>query len=456
MVHYRLNEQEANPNPHVNFITALPLPQQEEARQLLRALAAQVKPVMKANGFAVNSLEEYEYNNVFAGRNWNNGEVVELVLRRPNGGFAPIAWLLSTLCHELAHIKHMNHGPAFQALWTRLRHDVKALQEKGYYGDGYWSSGTRLGDSETVGGNGLAEGDLPEYMCGGAQTRTRPSRRRRPTAGSSSRPRKRRKAGSRVTAAGAFTGAGHALNADISDEERKNAGAGFRKRAISKRAREERALAAEARIRALQGKASSPSLKEDSVDSGEESDDGEEIPETDLDRRRTMLESMEAADADDLRSGTLVDYWGDIIPPKIEPRGQVKAKSPEAVRSVQRTHQTTLDSLASSASGSSTRVGNVGNAFGLGNLVQEEIRHRKKESLGLTATRADRTLGANPANAARVTETPESSAPAVRSVPGRQELWPCLVCTLDNVPDHLACIACGTPRGETVWLEPNS
>lgn len=62
MVHNRLNENETNPNPNINFITALPTPhdpeQQEHARQLLRALAAQVRPVMKAHGFVVNSFEE--------------------------------------------------------------------------------------------------------------------------------------------------------------------------------------------------------------------------------------------------------------------------------------------------------------------------------------------------------------------------------------------------------------
>lgn len=61
MVHLRLNEAEPNPNPHINFITALPMPDrkgQEEARQLLRALAAQVRPIMKAHGFTVNSFEE--------------------------------------------------------------------------------------------------------------------------------------------------------------------------------------------------------------------------------------------------------------------------------------------------------------------------------------------------------------------------------------------------------------
>jgi len=61
MVHLRLNEHESNPNPHVNFIAALSMPdsrEQERARQLLRALAAQVRPIMKSHGFVVNSLEE--------------------------------------------------------------------------------------------------------------------------------------------------------------------------------------------------------------------------------------------------------------------------------------------------------------------------------------------------------------------------------------------------------------
>ena len=61
MVHLRLNEKESNPNPHINFISALSttdLSATEDARQLLRALAAQVRPVMKSNGFTVNSFEE--------------------------------------------------------------------------------------------------------------------------------------------------------------------------------------------------------------------------------------------------------------------------------------------------------------------------------------------------------------------------------------------------------------
>lgn len=92
MVHVRLNEKESNPNAHINFITPLPADDEDDARQLLRALAAQVRPVMKQHGFSINSFEEvgmpsalaldcvtapqYEHNAVFAGRNWNNGETV--------------------------------------------------------------------------------------------------------------------------------------------------------------------------------------------------------------------------------------------------------------------------------------------------------------------------------------------------------------------------------------------
>jgi DNA-dependent metalloprotease WSS1 len=73
MVHLRLNETEPNPNPHVNFITALSMPdprEQEPARQLLRALAAQVRPVMKAHGFVVNSLEEVRACDGLSGLKW--------------------------------------------------------------------------------------------------------------------------------------------------------------------------------------------------------------------------------------------------------------------------------------------------------------------------------------------------------------------------------------------------
>ncbi|OBZ72449.1 DNA-dependent metalloprotease WSS1 [Grifola frondosa] len=492
MVHVRLNERETNPNPHINFITALPaddLATQEGARQLLRALAAQVRPVMKANGFAVNSFEEYEHNKVFAGRNWNNGETVELVLRGVSGAFLPISWLMSTLCHELAHIKHMNHGPAFQTLWAKLRSDVRALQSKGYYGDGYWSSGTRLADSARVGSQSLDADDLPEYMCGGAQTRARPTSMRRRRARQSTGPSnhtgaqtaKKRKAGSRVTAQGTFKGSGHALNEDISDEEQKKVGTGFRKKAGSKRAREERALAIERRLQALQGKANALGPQDDS----EDADEFEGVSETDQDRRRVMLEGTTAADLEGLKvSGT--DYSSDFIFPHAGPSsssaavGVIEISSDEEcprpdscdVQLLPRAGPSTAvvpmrasdSDRVSKGSGKQTGLSDWLRSNGAspkstgkrklpyGAMVQDEMRSRKQESLGMAGD--GRRLGGE----ARPLAMPPRNNPSpfghVRElISGTGDGgWTCLVCTLSNEPEHLACSACSTPRGESSWL----
>ncbi|THH20719.1 hypothetical protein EW146_g661 [Bondarzewia mesenterica] len=487
MVHYRLNANEPIPNPHVNFITALPMPQQadqEHARQLLRALAAQIKPVMKTHGFVVNSLEEYEYNRVFAGRNWNAGEVVELVLRRENGVFVSTSWLMSTLCHELAHIKHMNHGPAFQALWSRLSKEVRELQERGYYGDGYWSAGTRLADSARVAGDGGEVEELPEFMS--YATHISPARRRQPTAGPSNRTgaqtTKKRKAGSRVTAASAFKGDGRALNAHIEDEDDRKVGAGFRKKATrtsSKRAREERAFAAERRMRALQGKGklqSSPLPKTELADSDDDESDGiEVIRETDQDRRRTMLESMEPSDMDGLKSGTLTDYWRDFILPKSSSssasasRAESGSKGKQNVvstasHSANGTRQSPLDELFVARGHSSASSTERGSGVGkrIGNLVMEEVNYRKQEALGLAPIRVARTLGTAPHGSVPRdpmgfgSEKTHSHVPneLLLTEPSSSQHWACLVCTLcpsDNEAEYLACSACGTPRGETAW-----
>ncbi|KAK0450166.1 WLM domain-containing protein [Armillaria borealis] len=335
MVHARFNEKEPNPNPHVNFVTPLPGNDQDDARQLLRALAAQVRPVMKAHGFVVNSLEEVgifplstlqshtlhstnitmflqEETGTMAKLSASIADFLGICYRTPDHepfrARSSATWRIIftyLLAHEhsmpRAHIKHMNHGPTFQALWKQLRTEVRNLQDRGYYGDGYWSAGTRLADSAKVAGEGIDPGDLPEYMCGGAQTRSRPSatRRRRsgrrgdvvPSNHTGRQTAKRRKAGGRVTSKYAFQGEGLSLNDSTGEEGVK--GAGFKKQAGSKRAREERALAAERRLQALQShSAVKVDIKEEEEDTADRSDSEVEIvSETDGERREALISS---------------------------------------------------------------------------------------------------------------------------------------------------------------------
>ncbi|POW20815.1 hypothetical protein PSHT_03109 [Puccinia striiformis] len=179
----RINaSQHEHPNPYINFVRVLGdqpadklcrnknFSNAESARLIMRAIAAQVVPLMKTHGMGLNSFNEYEWNSEFAGRNWNGGEIIELVLRRKDGSFLPMGYLLTVMAHELAHIHHMNHGPHFQKLNLQLRKEIQQLQQKGYYGPGFWSSGQRLRDSAVLHGDAaLHASDLPEYTCGGSQ-----------------------------------------------------------------------------------------------------------------------------------------------------------------------------------------------------------------------------------------------------------------------------------------------
>jgi hypothetical protein len=62
MVFQRYNVTETNPNPHVNFISELKEyeePSRQAAVNILRALAAQVRPIMKKHGYAGSSLNSF-------------------------------------------------------------------------------------------------------------------------------------------------------------------------------------------------------------------------------------------------------------------------------------------------------------------------------------------------------------------------------------------------------------
>lgn len=177
-IHTRLNDPDTQRNPYINFVEALPQSDgsEQEALERLQTVCAMLKPLMGQHGFKVNTLQEHEPNREFLGRCWNNGEVIELVLRQIDNPkqFLSLQFVCMVFCHELAHIHHMNHAAGHTKLTKDLCAGVRQLQSKGYTGDGFWSAGQRIADSDSVAGlSQLHPGcRLPEALCGGASRRS--------------------------------------------------------------------------------------------------------------------------------------------------------------------------------------------------------------------------------------------------------------------------------------------
>ncbi|KAM0212182.1 hypothetical protein ACHAQI_004922 [Fusarium lateritium] len=172
----RLNEKKSQPNPNIVFIKPLEGPDKKIAQDFLERIAAQCRPIMREHHLYVTSLEEYEPNREFVGRNFNAGEVVQLVLKSPSTGrWLPFNYVQMVMMHELAHCKQMNHSRAFWAVRNYYASEMHELWSKRYTGDGLWGRGAKLATGEWEKNTVLADEILPEHLCGG----TYRSRRKR-------------------------------------------------------------------------------------------------------------------------------------------------------------------------------------------------------------------------------------------------------------------------------------
>ncbi|KAI1567464.1 WLM domain containing protein [Pyrenophora tritici-repentis] len=123
----RLNERTQRPNAHINFIRTLPGSTSATALAILNRVAAICYPFMKSHQILVQALEEYPYNTEFVGRNFNAGEVIQLVLRDRQGRWLPQRMVEMVMVHELAHCKQMNHKRKQRRILKKFGAGGKAL-----------------------------------------------------------------------------------------------------------------------------------------------------------------------------------------------------------------------------------------------------------------------------------------------------------------------------------------
>ncbi|KAK8126373.1 uncharacterized protein PG998_002132 [Apiospora kogelbergensis] len=281
----RINAKKSQPNSLVIFIKPLKGPDESVAQDFLERIAAQCLPIMKKHHLSVMSLEEYEPNREFVGRNFNAGEVIQLVLKSPSTArWLPFHYVQMVMMHELAHCKQMNHSKAFWAVRNGYANEMRTLWSSGYTGEGLWGRGASLETGEFENNTVLPGEVLPEHLCGGTYRSRR--RKRKPKAQLSYQEQKQRRILKKFGANGVALGDDEEVKAELEKGKRT---ASKPRVAGSKRGRELRAAAALARF-GQQKKTEEPAAKKE--------EDGN-VVKLDDDETSGGNESETASDSDD-------------------------------------------------------------------------------------------------------------------------------------------------------------
>lgn len=176
----RLNARQSQiPNNDIGFIKPLPGPDSAIAQDFLERVAAICAPITKAAHLAVRTLEEHEPNREFVGRNFNAGEIIQLVLKSRSGRWLPFEYVSMVMMHELAHCLHMNHKAGFWAVRNQYAAELRELWRRGYTGEGIWGRGQSLYDGQYTSSAMPEAADMPEQLCGGTYRKW--TRKRKPT-----------------------------------------------------------------------------------------------------------------------------------------------------------------------------------------------------------------------------------------------------------------------------------
>lgn len=402
----RLNERTQRPNAHINFIRTLPGPSSSTAEQILNRVAAVCYPFMKSNMILVQALEEFPYNTEFVGRNFNAGEVIQLVLRDRNGRWLSQRMVEMVMVHELAHCKQMNHSKAFWKVRDEYAVDLRALWARGYTGEGLWGRGRDLDTGSMRMSDGNA-GDVPEHLCGGTYGRRSRKRKRggqgKPTLSYAEKKQRR--------ILKKFGAGGESLGAD--DDTKIKLEGGITKKgkprvAGSARGRELRAAAALARFEPVKKE---PEIKKEEMSSDSEIED--EISNEDAavdidgtkmldDKGRALIKICEDEDDQDDNVRRELAEMQDLGPSRKVDKPGIKQKSPDRGK------------LTSKGSARKARANESDRASTAQVVHLDEIWKRR--------------LSSEAAPGASVEVVPTNST--------------CVICSLENEASALTCVAC--------------
>jgi hypothetical protein len=115
----------------------------------------------------------------FIGRNFNAGEVIQLVLKSRSGAWLPFRHVQMVMMHELAHCKQMNHSKAFWSVRDAYAGELRGLWDRNYSGEGFWGRGQTVLSGEYTNNTMPSAADLPEHTCGGTFRRSGRKRKRK-------------------------------------------------------------------------------------------------------------------------------------------------------------------------------------------------------------------------------------------------------------------------------------
>ena len=241
------------------------------------------------------SLEEYEPNPEFIGRNFNAGEIIQLVLKAPySGHWLSFKSVVMVMMHELAHCKQMNHSGGFWKVRNQYTGEMKDLWTSGYTGDGFWSRGKTLLSGQYEPPRNAGAEILPENFCGGTFRSSSNRKRKRKRKGCSGEKkllsyaeRQQKRIAKKFGAYGVTLGDDEEVRVKLEDGKKPK---GKPRVAGSARGRDLRAAAALARFGQQQDKIvkKEESETESETDSDYEESNTHETPAVDLDGSRLV------------------------------------------------------------------------------------------------------------------------------------------------------------------------